>query len=73
MHTAERVGGQVGALRQVESTVVASGEADGLVINVGGGHINTTETVRFFCAVKRLIHKICSRQVSVPGVPSALF
>ena len=34
------VGGQVGALHQVESTIAASGAAEELVINVDGGHIN---------------------------------
>lgn len=42
-HTAEQGGGQVRALHQVESTVAASGGAEELVINVDGGHINTTE------------------------------
>ena len=41
--TAEQVGGQVGALHQIESTLAAFGAAEELIINIDGGHINTTE------------------------------
>ena len=57
-HTAEQVGGQVGALHQVESTVAASGAAEELVINVDGGHINTTEEgKRSFEAMTAVVYR----------------
>ena len=57
-HTAEQVGGQVGALHQVESTVAASGAAEELVINVDGGHINTTEAgKRSFEAMTAVVYR----------------
>lgn len=57
-HTAEQVGGKVGALHQVESTVAASGVAEELVINVDGGHINTTEEgKRSFEAMTAVVYR----------------
>ena len=41
--TAENVGCQGGVLHHVESIVASSGIAEELIINVDGGHINTTE------------------------------
>ena len=42
-HTAEKVGNQIKALHQTESIVLSSEIAEELIINIDGGHINTTE------------------------------
>lgn len=57
-HTAEKVGYQVGALHHIESAVASSGAAEELVINVDGGHINTTEEgKRSFEAMTAVIYR----------------
>ena len=57
-HTSEKVGYQVGALHHVESAVASSGTAEELIINVDGGHINTTEEgKRSFEAMTAVVYR----------------
>jgi hypothetical protein len=57
-HTAEQVGEQVRTLHRVENTVVSSVAAEELIINVDGGHINTTEeSKRSFEAMTAVVYR----------------
>lgn len=57
-HTVEKVGRQVGEMHQVENSVAFTEPAEELIINVDGGHINTTENgKRSFEAMTSIIYR----------------
>jgi hypothetical protein len=64
-HTVEEVGRQVGEMHQVENSIVFAEPAEELIINVDGGHINTTKKgKRSFEAMTSVIYRPGSLQAN---------
>ena len=72
-HTSELVGEQVGVLHRMESQVIAAEPAAELIINVDGGHINTTEDgKRSFEAMTAVVYRPEALVSNEPGTRNTL-